>query len=741
MVAHPATGGTPSRTADGTAPLSPFYIQAPSPLADEQARVLKHGDTFAVFDHYGDVKPGGLGEEGLYHGGTRHLSCFLLLLDRHRPLFLSSTVKEDNDHLTVDLTNPDLFDGDRVAVPRGTLHIFRSKFLWGAACHERIRLRNFGLAAVDIGFSIHFRSDFADIFEVRGVHRTRRGRSLGGAVERSAVVLAYEGVDGLRRATRLAFDPPPDAFLSTEAFFRAALPPRGEAAFDVVVSCEHGHVTPAVPGYDAAHARAAQALAEARRSACVVQTSDAQFNDWVNRAAADLYMMTTAAPTGPYPYAGVPWFSTPFGRDGIITALECLWLDPALARGVLAFLADTQAREGNPDRDAEPGKILHEARDGEMAAAGEVPFGRYYGSVDATPLFVWLAGAYYRRTADREFAASLWPNVERALQWIDTFGDRDGDGLVEYLRNSPNGLVQQGWKDSHDSVFHADGTLARGPIALCEVQGYVYAARQAAADLAEALGERARAQDLRRRAAALRERFEQVFWCEELGTYALALDGAKKPCRVRTSNPGHCLWAGIADAGRGRRCGTGLLSEALFTGWGVRTLAQGEARYNPMAYHNGSVWPHDSALAAAGLARYGLRAEALHVLHALFDVSRWADLHRLPELFCGFCRRAGEGPTRYPVACAPQAWAAAAVFLLLQTCLGLSVRAEPAEVCFTAPLLPEFLREVSVSNLRVGGATADVRLCSEGDGVRLEILRREGELEVRLEQPGVRGGG
>jgi glycogen debranching enzyme len=727
-------GGNHSRLANGDAAPSPFYIQALSPLADEQTRVLKHGNTFAVFDHHGDVKPTGLGEEGLYHDGTRYLSCLLLLLDRHRPLFLSSTVKEDNDHLTVDLTNPDLLDGDQVAIPRGTLHVFRCKFLWGAACYERIHVKNFGLDDVEVNFSLQFRADFADIFEVRGKHRTRRGRNLGVTVEGPAVTLAYEGLDGVQRRTRLAFDPRPNALLATEAFFRAALPPHGEAAFDVVVSCEQGHGSRALPHFEAAHARTAEELTAARRQACTIRTSDPQFNDWINRAVADLFMMTTETPTGLYPYAGVPWFSTPFGRDGIITALECLEVEPALARGVLAFLADTQAREMNPVQDAEPGKILHEARGGEMAALGEVPFGRYYGTVDATPLFIWLAGAYYQRTADRKFAETIWPNIERALHWIDTFGDRDGDGFVEYLRNAPNGLGNQGWKDSHDSVFHADGTLAEGPIALCEVQGYVYAAWLAAAELAETLGERAQAQDLRRRAAILKERFGQVFWCDDQGTYVLALDGAKRPCRVRTSNPGHCLWTGIAEPGHGRRCGKTLLTDQHFTGWGIRTLARGEARYNPMSYHNGSVWPHDNALAGAGLAHYGMCAGALRILNALFDVSKAVDLHRLPELFCGFQRRPGERPTRYPVACAPQAWSAASVFLLLQACLGLDIRAAPPLVRLTTPLLPEYLREVQITNLRVGMGTADLRLRAQGTDVDVDVLRRDGDIEVLLEK-------
>jgi glycogen debranching enzyme len=729
---HLAEAG--NHSSNGAETQSPFYIQAPSPLADEQTRVLMHGDTFAVFDHHGDVKPSKYGEEGLYHNGTRYLSCLILLFGKNRPLFLSSTVRENNDHLTVDLTNPDLLDGERVVVPRGTLHIFRNKFLWCGACYELIRIKNFGLAAVELSFSVHFRADFIDIFEVRGIRPSRRGRHLGASVDDRDLVLGYQGLDGVRRRTRLIFDPKPDAVLGTEAFFRSALAPGGETVFQVIVSCEQGQSAPAALPYETALARAAEELQTARDGACNVLTSDVRFNNWINRGMADLFMMTAQTPAGPYPYAGVPWFSAPFGRDGIITALECLWFNPALARGVLAFLASTQALDINPVQDAEPGKILHEARGGEMAALGEVPFQRYYGSIDATPLFVWLAGAYYRRTADHDFIAAIWPNIERALQWIDAFGDRDGDGFVEYLRNSPKGLVQQGWKDSHDSVHHADGTLAQGPIALCEVQGYVYAARLAAAELADALGDGSRAGNLREDARKLRARFQEAFWCGDQNTFALALDGDKRPCRVRSSNVGHCLWTGITEPEYGRRCGRSLLEDRLFTGWGIRTLAHDEARYNPMSYHNGSVWPHDNAIAAAGLARYGLRVESTLVLRALFDVSQAVDLNRLPELFCGFHRRSGEGPTRYPVACAPQAWAAAAVFLLLETCLGMSIKADPPEVRFTAPSLPESIGEVRIDKLRVGPGSVDLRITSQGDSVQLQVLRQEGNLDVQLRQ-------
>jgi glycogen debranching enzyme len=725
---HATAPAPPAR--DGPSGKNPYYILATSPAADEHGLVLKHGDTFAVFDHFGDIKPTGLGEEGLYHEGTRYLSCLLLGLEHGRPMFLSSTVRQDNDLLTVDLTNPDISLGGRVAVPRGTLHLARTKFLWDGACHERLSLKNYGTAPVAVSLALHFEADFADIFEVRGTRRARRGDYLPEELRPDGVTLAYRGLDGVTRRTRLSWSPPPDEVDRGDARFTLSLPAHGEAIVELTVTCERDGVEPSRLTFDEALAAAAEWAA--RRDPCTVHASNGQCNAWTDRAAADLAMMTTQTPLGPYPYAGVPWFSCPFGRDGIITALECLWLWPELARGVLAYLAATQADAVVPEQDAEPGKILHETRRGEMAALREIPFGRYYGSIDSTPLFVLLAGAYHERTGDRAFLESIWPNVEAALRWIDEYGDRDGDGFVEYARQSPKGLVQQGWKDSHDSVFHADGSSARGPIALCEVQGYVYAARRAAATLAGVFGRAEQSEALWRQAEELREQFERAFWCDDLGTYALALDGDKKPCRVRTSNAGHCLFTGIAGRERARRTAQTLLAGDSFSGWGVRTVAAGEARYNPMSYHNGSVWPHDNALIAQGMAHYGLKDGVLRVMAGLFEASAFLDLHRLPELFCGFERRRGEGPTLYPVACSPQAWSAAAPFLLLQACLGLDVKGPERQVCFHQPVLPHFLREVHIHNLDVGGVAVDLLLHRHGDDVSINVLRREGTVEVRM---------
>jgi glycogen debranching enzyme len=709
---------------------SPHHIMAATSPADDRTRVLKDGDTFAVFDRYGDIKCGGLGEEGLYHDGTRHLSCWLVEMEGGRPFFLSSTIRDENDQLSVALTNPDLVNEGRLCVPLGTLHVSLKKFLWQGACYQQLRVKNHGLESVSFSLRVHFAADFADIFEIRGMKRQRRGSDLTPQTSGNSVVLAYRGLDGVVRRTRIAFSLRPGMLSAGEARYDFCLEPKQETGFDVVASCERGTERSRVATYDEARGQAQSHFDRYHAWSCHLVSSNGQVNAWINRAVSDLHMMTTQLATGPYPYAGVPWFNTPFGRDGIITALESLWMRPGLARGVLACLAATQATQVVPEEDAEPGKILHETRRGEMAALREMPFGRYYGSVDATPLFAVLAGAYHERTHDKEFIESLWPNIEAALDWIERYGDRDGDGFVEYDRQSADGLLHQGWKDSDDAVFHADGSVARGPIALCEVQAYVYAALRAGASLATVLGRSERARDLGRSADALRERFDEAFWCDDLATYALALDGEKRPCRVRTSNAGQCLFTGIVKPQRAWQLARTLTCVESFSGYGIRTVAGGEARYNPMSYHNGSVWPHDNSLVAWGLARYGFGEMAVQIWTGLFEAALRFELHRMPELFCGFSPSAGEGPVSYPVACAPQAWSAASVFLLFQACLGLEVSARESRICFTSPRLPAALTELRIHNLEVAGTSLDLLLVRHEHDVGVNVLRRDGDAQV-----------
>jgi glycogen debranching enzyme len=709
-----------------------YYVRASSPLADDRTRVLKYGDTFAVFNRSGDIAPLGPSPFGLFHAECRHLSRFTIQINGKQPLLLSSTIREDNAFLSVDLTNVDSTSNSRPPLSRGTLHIFRLQFLRESQCHAQIRLLNYGVDPVVVSVLVKYEADFSDIFEVRGTKRDRSGERLKNEVTGDAVIFAYRGLDRVLRQTRIEFLPIPTSINSEETCFELTLDPHEEKSIFGVISCERGDVRRYNRvSFATAFSSLSTEFDQSGLQGCRIATPSEGFNGWLTRSSADLRMLVEGNPEGSYPYAGVPWFSTVFGRDGIITAMECLWMAPSFAEGVLKYLADTQATAEIPEQDAEPGKILHEMRRSEMAATKEVPFAQYYGSIDSTPLFVMLAGAYLDRTENLSFIREIWPAVKRALKWLDDYGDRDKDGFVEYEKRSLRGLVQQGWKDSHDSIFHANGEIAEPPIALCEVQAYTYAAKRAGARIAQSLGEPTLAQRLERDAEALRIRFEQAFWSDELSSYVLALDGQKRQCRVLASNAGHALFCKIASQQRAETVATSMMSTHLFSGWGVRTVGSSEARYNPMSYHNGSVWPHDNALIAMGFSHYGLQALASDIFEALFEASRHMELHRMPELFCGFHKRPqGSGPTMYPVACAPQAWAAGAVFMMLQACLGISVTAVKPEIRLARPHLPASLNELNISNIQVGSASADLVLRRNKSGIEMEILRRHGDIEI-----------
>ncbi|MBV8102185.1 MAG: amylo-alpha-1,6-glucosidase [Verrucomicrobia bacterium] len=704
-----------------------LYIHVRSSLVDIQTRVLMRGDLFAVFDRCGDLRTIGSGGCGLFYNESRHLSKSVLRLANGPLSLLSSTVAQDNSRLTIDLTNPELDLPDGRRIPQRTVHVQRTKLLRDNNCEEEIRVRNYGLLPVSLELILELEADFADIFEVRGYPRANLRQLLGPEANDDSLTFSYQGLDKVLRKTIIASSLRPVAVGASDLSFLIELEPQEEKVFTLTVSCLADTEPPFAISVD--HSRTIRSEAPRTRG-CEIQTSNEHFNDWINRSKADLEMMITPTAEGLYPYAGVPWFSTAFGRDGIITALEYLWVYPEVAKGVLRYLASTQATEHNPAQDAEPGKILHETRKSELARIGAVPFGRYYGSADSTPLFLYLAAAYFERTGDQELIRTIWPNIELGLDWIDRLGDRDGDGFIEYGRRSQNGLLHQGWKDSSDSVFHADGQPAEGPIAICELQAYVYAAKRGVASLAKTLGYAEKAELLQNEAESLRQRFEEVFWCDDISFYALALDKDKRPCRVRSSNAGHCLFTGIAQPARARKLMRALSDESFFSGWGVRTIAGSEKRFNPMSYHNGSVWPHDNALIGFGCAQTPHKDLACQILSGLFEASIYLDLHRMPELFCGFKRHAGTGPTLYPSACSPQAWAAGAVFLLLQACLGLTIRASEAAIYFFYPRLPESLQEVSIRGLRVGQSSIYLEIHRSSEGVTIDPVDREGGLKV-----------
>jgi glycogen debranching enzyme len=709
---------------------APFYIGATEQPISRPTRVLKYGDSFIVLDSRGDITAASGGSAGLFHCDTRYLSRLEVLVNDTHPLLLGSNLRDDNSAFVVDLTNPDLHADQHLLLEKDTVHILRTIFLWRGTAYQRLAVRNYGDRAVDLRLLILFENDFADLFEVRGIHRDRRGTATATLRGDEQALLIYQGLDGKTRRTALTFDPKPEQLTTSSAVYELHLAPGEMQPLFLAISCDpaESRPLPFLRGLIAAR----REMREQTLERTSVETSNDRFNEILCRSAADLAMLMTDTPQGRYPYAGIPWFSTTFGRDGLITALQMLWWSPEVARGVLRRLAAYQAKTNDPQADAEPGKILHEMRGGEMAALREVPFGLYYGSVDSTPLFVLLAGLYAERTGDTGTIAALWPAIEAALGWIDGPGDRDGDGFVEYYRQTEQGLANQGWKDSHDAVFHADGRLAEGPIALAEVQGYVYAAKRLAARCALRLGHEAAAKTLNAEADRLAVRFEEAFWCPEIETYALALDGDKKPCRVRTSNAGQVLFTGIAAADRAALVAKGLLQTNFFSGWGIRTVARGEARYNPMSYHNGSIWPHDNALIALGLARYDHKQAIETLFNGLFNAATYMEYRRLPELFCGFQRQRGQGPTLYPVACSPQAWASATPFTLLEASLGLQFDPFNGEIRLCNPRLPAFLDEVLLRDLRLGTSSVDLRVRRHGHTVSLDTPRIHGDIRVSI---------
>ena len=682
---------------------------------------LKRGDTFVVSEASGDIL--GVGD-GLFDEDTRILSRLRLLFGETAPALLATAISHDNVFFTANLTNRPLPPLGGVPLPEGVIHLERRRFLWNRHLHERLQLTNFSTRPAVVPLVLLFDADFRDMFEVRGSRRAERGAPLAPVIEGRGVRLAYRGLDGVERQTFIGFSADPTTLAADRAEFHFELPPEGSAT--LYLSIGPTAAVAEAKQFRALAARARASMWRERRRGARLATSVRLFHAWIDRSAADLALLTTELPTGPYPYAGIPWFSTTFGRDAIITALETLWLDPGLARGVLKFLAHTQARETSAFRDAEPGKIMHEARKGEMTALGELPFGHYYGGVDTTPLFVMLAGAFAARTGDLAFIATLWPHLLAAMGWIERSCDGHAAGFLAYARRAETGLANQGWKDSEDSVFHADGNFPPGPIALVEVQGYVFAALRAMAELARRRGETVLAEGWEARAAALRLAVEEKFWMPEAGGYGIAIDGEGALCRVLSSNAGQLLFSGLPAPERAAREARLLTSGRFDSGWGIRTLARGEARFNPMSYHNGSIWPHDTALCVAGLARYGHAGPALHFTEKMFEAAVHFDM-RLPELFCGFRRAPGEAPIAYPVACLPQAWAAGAVFMLLQSCLGLTVDGWEGSITLDHPALPEGLDLLHLRGLALGADRVDLTFQRSGDRVTCLPKSRNGE--------------
>jgi glycogen debranching enzyme len=707
-----------------------YYILASSVAADLPRLVLKHDESFLVADSRGDFPGLGDGEFGFYVAGTRILSRLELRVHGLRPLLLNAAEADEGVQLTVDLANPDLRLESGVIVLGRTLRVSRRILLEGARMYQAVLIESFALETCDIELSWEFANDFVDVFEVRGFRRARRGTLMPPRVDGGRVDLAYRGLDGIVRRSVLAFDPAPQHVAEASARYLLAIKPGGQAEVTLeVTSVEDGGASPAPERYPEILSRRRAQRVDRSRQGARIRSSDELFNRWVGRSWRDLRMLVTATPDGAMPYAGIPWYVAPFGRDSVITALQLLPFDASIARGTLRFLARLQGRKDDPLTDQEPGKILHEYRQGELANCGEIVFTPYYGSVDATPLFVILLGEYWRWTGDEALLHELWPALIAAIGWMTASRDVDALGFLTYARRSEQGLLQQGWKDSHDSVMHESGEPAGAPIALIEAQAYKYGALHSAARIAEILRHPDMVRSLTDQAAVLKQRVDEEFWLDDEMFYALALDGNQAPCRVISSNPGHCLWAGLASHDRAALVARRLMRHDAFSGWGIRTLAAGERRYNPMSYHNGSVWPHDTALTAAGFRHYLLNDEFLALATGLFDAVSHYEA-RMPELFCGFERVEGQGPIRYPSACSPQAWSAGAVFQLIAAMLGLEADAAHNRLTSHSPVLPDWLDWLEVRGLRVHNSVVDLLLSRGRQGAALEVVGRQGDAEI-----------
>jgi glycogen debranching enzyme len=722
-------------------------------------QVLKHENLFLLTDPFGDIHPDSRGL-GLYNGDTRILSCSILRIGGQRPVLLQGSAG-GNFRGTIHLTNPALErDFGAKIRPDGTLQtqklgITRQRLVSGEGLQERLHVENHSEHEETFTVELALADDAADIFEVRGYRRKSRGTCLPVAIRDGRLTFRYDGLDGIRRITHVAFSEPPTEVQPVtdedERYWqggwvllcwRWTLAPGDRNDLSWTVWPEQhqtpkraradGIVFPDPPRVSADEGAGAYRAWSSGTS--TAQTDHELFNLTFSRSVADLRLLINDGPGDGERYvaAGVPWFTTLFGRDAIITALQALAFRPQIAVEALTVLAAYQATERDDDRDAEPGKILHELRTGEMAKTGELPFRPYYGSVDATPLWLVLLGATYEWTGDRALLDRLWPNALAALEWIDRWGDRDGDGFVEYERRAANGLINQGWKDSANSTRDRNGVEAHAPIALVEVQGYVYDAKLRMAALARVRGEDELAQRLERDAETLRVRFEDAFWIPDRRYYAMALDGDKRPADAYASNPGHCLWSGIVAPDRARDVADRLLSAELFSGWGIRTYGASEPGYNPIGYHTGTVWPHDSALIAHGLKRYGFNDEANRIVGSLFEAAQHFADYRLPELFCGFDRETSAVPVPYPVACSPQGWAAGATFLVLQTMLGLRPHAERNELELYRPNLPDWLGRVTLSNVRVGEAAVDLLFHRWRGTTSAEVLRKVGDISITI---------
>ena len=723
-------------------PPEPRFLYTEPHLSNVESLALIKGRTFFVCDRSGNLMPPGAPHVGLFREDTRYLSQIELLVNGHSPVVLSATTEGAYAN-RVELTVKGSVLGAGLDIPVNTVFVHREQILESEGLHDILQLQNFHSETTHLVIEITYGADFMDIFQVRGIIRGKSGRYFEPLITDTQMTFVYEGLDDRVRTTALSFDPAPARISGHTVRWEFELEPRGTVRITstIVTQALQKHLlpsslisSPAHPPWMSEREKVEEheeklhlGLTAWKQECTQFKSSNEIFNSLLCTSVQDFHSLQIPEGSNRTIAAGVPWFAALFGRDSLISSFQTLALNPTLARGTLRSLAACQGQVECADNDEQPGKILHELRCGEMTATGEVAFGRNYGSVDATPLFIILLSEYFQWTGDRELLEELRPSLAAALNWLIEYGDLDGDGLIEYQRKIDKGLLNQGWKDSGDAMAHADGTLAHAPIALVEEQGYAADAFRRAASLLRLLADYEQVDRLTNCSNELMQKLEQSFWLAEDQYYAMALDRDKRPLAVMSSNPGHLLFTHTIQDQRAQHVVTKLTRHGLFSGWGIRTLSEEERTYNPMSYHRGSVWPHDNSLIAFGMARYGYKQEASAILSALFDTSLHFRDYRLPELFCGNQRHHRDEPVQYPVSCSPQAWASGTPIVILTALLGLEPNASGGEFKIVNPRLPEFLTFLEIRNLSVGKSRIDLDFLRQGDRTFCRVVGQRGE--------------
>lgn len=689
---------------------------------------LIDGKTFLSTNQSGDIMPPGAPDVGLFQNDTRFLSRLELRVGGHNTGLLSSST-EQTFMSQIELTTGRGTLRDTYEIPENTIHIRREQLLSSDILYDYLTFENFNFHELDLTIELAYEADYVDVFQVRGAARQEMGQYYKPLAHRDSLIFCYRGRDEVVRETVIHFSPQPEHIENAAARWKLKLPPfkRFQLQTSITPLIEARRSRAGRSDFGQSLRLRREAVSKWESQSTQFESSNRIFDQMIKTCVGDFHALQIPDGKEHVIGAGVPWFATMFGRDSIIAAFQSLLLNPQLACETLRVLARYQGKEKNDWLDEEPGKILHECREGEMTRAGEMPFGPYYGSVDATPLWLVLLSEAFNWTADEQLVKDMLPHAHRALEWIDQHGDLDGDGFIEYLRRSPKGLANQGWKDSWDANVHRDSQLARHPIALCEVQGYVYEAKYRMASLMRSFGDIRTADKLKKEAAEMARRFEKAYWMPERGFYAMALDGDKRQLQVISSNPGHLLFTRMLPLERARMVTQRLLQPDMFSGWGLRTMSHDERVFNPLSYHRGSVWPHDNSIAAHGMSLYEFREPALQIFTGLFQAAINFRDYRLPELFCGIQRGEHDRPVQYPVSCWPQAWASGAAFLLLTSVLGVRPSAHRKELNVMNPTLPEWLDYLHIRNLRIGGSRVSLDFTRRGDRTFCNVVDIEGE--------------